>query len=111
MNPVNLSICKSPSKCGGRGKQHRFLQNAFAFVDRRNRSNPQPTPPCSLITVRGSLSSRKPANFAWRKWSIYSYCTSSQHRQSNRAVDDEHLFLTQKIEVGMAAGTRVDDGG
>jgi hypothetical protein len=32
-------------------------------------SSPQPSPPCSLITVRASLSSRKPANFAWRKGS------------------------------------------
>jgi len=28
-----------------------------------NRSNPEPSPPCSLITVRASLSSRSPANF------------------------------------------------
>ena len=32
-------------------------------------SNPQPSPPCSLITVRASLSSRSPANFACRRWS------------------------------------------
>jgi len=32
-------------------------------------TNPQPLPPCSLITVRASLSSRSPANFECRRWS------------------------------------------
>src|SRR6516225_1936464 len=39
-------------------------------------SNPQPSPPCSLITVRASLSSRSLANLECRRWSTYaSYCT------------------------------------
>jgi len=39
-------------------------------------SNPQPSPPCSLITVCASLSSRSPANLECRRWSTYaSYCT------------------------------------
>ena len=45
--------------------------NGFATV-----SNPQPSPPCSLITVRAFLSSRSPANFERRRRSTYaSYCT------------------------------------
>jgi len=30
-------------------------------------SNPQPSPPCSLTTVRASLSSRNPANLECRR--------------------------------------------
>jgi hypothetical protein len=49
-----------------------------------NRDNPQPSPPCSLITVRASLSSRSPANLECRRWSTYAlYCNSSWHRLPN----------------------------
>jgi len=34
----------------------------------RTVSNPQPSPPCSLITARASLSSRNPANLECRRW-------------------------------------------
>src|SRR5215831_7990237 len=48
----------------------------FYDRQRQDRERDYPSPACSLITLRGSLSSRKPANFAWRKWSTYaSYCT------------------------------------
>src|SRR6516162_1921218 len=61
----------------------RYPHGPFAdFYDRKrqDRERDYPSPACSLITSRGSLSFRNPANFAWRKWSIYaSYCTSSWH--------------------------------
>src|SRR6516162_4745567 len=45
-------------------------------VGRSRRSNPQPSPPCSLVTVRASFSSRSPANLECRSWLPYaSYCT------------------------------------
>src|SRR5215469_2647160 len=48
-----------------------------------------PSPASSLITLRGSLSSRKLANFAWRKWSTYaSYCTPSWREPPNRGPKD-----------------------
>src|SRR5262250_3658275 len=43
----------------------------FYGRQRLDRERDYPSPVCSLITLRGSLSSRKPANFAWRKWSTY----------------------------------------
>src|SRR5215469_11252365 len=46
-------------------------------------SKPQPSPPCSLITLRASLSSRNPANLECRRWRIYaSHCNPSWHRQA-----------------------------
>src|SRR6516162_1827945 len=51
--------------------------------------NPQPSPPCSLITVRASLSSRSPANFECRKWSTYaSYCTQLKNRSDPSSSKD-----------------------
>src|SRR5215831_15063238 len=41
----------------------------FYGRQRQDRERDYASPACSLITLRGSLSSRKPANFAWRKWS------------------------------------------
>src|SRR5215831_13907669 len=57
----------------------------FYDRQRQDRERDYPSPACSLITLRGSLSSRKPANFAWRKWSLYvSNCTSSWREPPNR---------------------------
>ena len=45
----------------------------------------QPSPPCSLITVRASLPSCSPAKFECRRWSICaSYCTSSWASSSRK---------------------------
>ena len=55
-------------------------------------SNPQPSPPCSLITVRASSSSRIPANLEWRRWSTYaSYCTPSWREPPNRGRKDSSV--------------------
>jgi len=65
--------------CSNSGQ--RYPHGRFAdFYDRQrqDRERAYPSLACSLITLRGSLSFRKPANFAWRKWLSYaSYCTSS----------------------------------
>src|SRR5215469_18754436 len=43
----------------------------FYDRQRQDRERDYPSPACSLITVRASLSSRSPANFECRKWSTY----------------------------------------
>ena len=88
-NCVVITISNDATNCGGGDMMYKLLVNEIRakvptwsvcrLLDRQgqDRERDYASPACSLITLRGSLSSRNPANFAWRKWSTYaSYCTS-----------------------------------
>src|SRR5215472_18157704 len=65
-------------------------------------SNPQPSPPRSLITVCASLSSCSPANLECRRWSTYaSYCAPPWREPPNRGPTDRSVSTVRDRAVGL----------
>src|SRR5215472_10681897 len=71
--------------------KYQAQRGGFATV-----SNPQPSPRCSLTTVRASLSSRSPANFECRRW-FDSVHSRNSIRATISGLTQTHLSMSAAV--------------
>ena len=70
----------------------------FYDRQRQDRERDYPSPACSLITLRASLSSRSPANFECRRWSEGVHSRNSI-RATISGLTQMHLSMSAAVNL------------